>query len=79
MDMVGDDGQLVMIREVMVMGGKVIDMVGEVMDMARGVMKSKFFLAIFFQAKAFLSWCFYKSNLNPCFQRNTHLLTLRVW
>ena len=37
------------------------------------------FLAIFFQAKAFLSWCFYKSNLNPCFQRNTHLLTLRVW
>ena len=43
------------------------------------VMKSKFFLAIFFQAKAFLSWCFYKSNLNPCFQRNTHLLTLRVW
>ena len=72
MDMVGDDGQLVMVREVM-------DMVGEVMDMARGVMKSKFFLAIFFQAKAFLSWCFYKSNLNPCFQRNTHLLTLRVW
>ena len=51
MDMVGDDGQLVMVREVM-------DMVGEVMDMARGVMKSKFFLAIFFQAKAFLSWCF---------------------
>ena len=42
MDMVGDDGQLVMVREVM-------DMVGEVMDMARGVMKSKFFLAIFFQ------------------------------
>ena len=72
MDMVGDDGQLVMVREVM-------DMVGEVMDMARGVMKSKFFLAIFFQAKAFLSWCFYKSNLNPCFQRNTHLLTLGVW
>ena len=72
MDMVGDDGQLVMVREVM-------DMVGEVMDMARGGMKSKFFLAIFFQAKAFLSWCFYKSNLNPCFQRNTHLLTLRVW
>ena len=72
MDMVGDDGQLVMVREVMDMGGKVIDMVG-------GVMKSKFFLAIFFQAKAFLSWCFYKSNLNPCFQRNTHLLTLRVW
>ena len=72
MDMVGDDGQLVMVREVM-------DMVGEVMDMARGVMKSKFFLAIFFQAKAFLSWCFYKSNLNPRFQRNTHLLTLRVW
>ena len=72
MDMVGDDGQLVMVREVM-------DMVGEVMDMARGVMKSKFFLAIFFQAKAFMSWCFYKSKLNPCFQRNTHLLTLRVW
>ena len=54
MDMVGDDGQLVMVREVMGMGGKVIDMVGEVMDMAGGVMKSMFFLAFFFSSQSFL-------------------------
>ena len=53
MDMVGDDGQLVMVREVMGMGGKVIDMVGEVMDMARGVMKSKFFSSNFFPSESF--------------------------